>query len=177
MESQAYSSSSSTSLSSFYLQEEKKLVKPQSPPAPSFQASLHSVRKIPAKPWKKPIAPLPPTPPRIYKVACVDFKEVVQRLTGAGAVSDFQPAPSRLLHRPASMPLSLSAGSAGDGSATTLQVPPLSTTFTDEVAELVEKPRKQPESFESPLGLFSLSPRSHAWFSFPLMSPGAQSSS
>ncbi|KAI4326014.1 hypothetical protein MLD38_031372 [Melastoma candidum] len=53
-----------------------------------FEKSLHAVRKgggTPLKPWKKPTAPLPPQPSnRVYKVAAIDFKEIVQKLTGAG---------------------------------------------------------------------------------------------
>ncbi|GAV57723.1 VQ domain-containing protein [Cephalotus follicularis] len=49
----------------------------------SYTASLHSVRKSPSKPWKKPIAPLPPTPQRLYKVDPINFRDLVQKLTGA----------------------------------------------------------------------------------------------
>ncbi|CAI9763375.1 unnamed protein product [Fraxinus pennsylvanica] len=62
-----------------YPQEEEKKAKQ----LPSFLTSLHSVRKVPTKPMKKPIAPFPPTPPKIYSVDPVNFKEVVQKLTGA----------------------------------------------------------------------------------------------
>ncbi|KAL2528337.1 uncharacterized protein Fot_20938 [Forsythia ovata] len=47
-----------------------------------FRTELHSVRKVPSKPMKKPIAPYPPIPPKIYKVDPINFREVVQRLTG-----------------------------------------------------------------------------------------------
>ncbi|XP_048439789.1 uncharacterized protein LOC103928862 [Pyrus x bretschneideri] len=41
-------------------------------------------RLLRGKPWKKPaVAPLPPTPPRIYKVDPINFRELVQRLTCA----------------------------------------------------------------------------------------------
>lgn len=49
----------------------------------SYQSSLHAVRKAPLKPWKKPIAPVPPAGPKVYKVDPVNFRELVQRLTGA----------------------------------------------------------------------------------------------
>ncbi|KAK7309141.1 hypothetical protein RJT34_05643 [Clitoria ternatea] len=45
---------------------------------------LHSVRKSQAKPWKKaPVAPPPPTPIRVYQVDAINFRNVVQQLTGA----------------------------------------------------------------------------------------------
>ncbi|KAL2504731.1 vq motif-containing protein [Abeliophyllum distichum] len=47
-----------------------------------FRTELHSVRKVSSKPMKKPIAPFPPIPQKIYKVDPVNFREVVQRLTG-----------------------------------------------------------------------------------------------
>lgn len=52
---------------------------------PPYHAALHSVRKLPAKHViaKKPIAPMPPTPPKIYKVESVNFRDVVQSLTAA----------------------------------------------------------------------------------------------
>ncbi|CAL5356748.1 unnamed protein product [Camellia sinensis] len=65
---------------------------------------LTVVRKIPAKPWKKPIAPPAlPNPPRIYKVQSIDFKQVVQKLTGASQ------SQSRRLQRVAPPPLTLSS--------------------------------------------------------------------
>ncbi|XP_042012227.1 doublesex and mab-3 related transcription factor 3, truncated-like [Salvia splendens] len=67
-------------------------------PPPSFRSALHTVRK----PTKKPIAPPPPAPPRIYKVAPVELKDVVQKLTGSVEVQ-----PTRLLREVAPPPLSL----------------------------------------------------------------------
>ncbi|KAM3217671.1 putative protein DDB [Capsicum annuum] len=73
-------SSSSSDSSSTYIQEVKKNKKI----LPSYYSSLHGVRKIPTKPMtKQPIAPLPPTPPKIYRVEPINFKEVVQMLTAA----------------------------------------------------------------------------------------------
>ncbi|KAM3325057.1 putative protein DDB [Capsicum chacoense] len=73
-------SSSSSNSSSTYIQEVKKNKKI----LPSYYSSLHGVRKIPTKPMtKQPIAPLPPTPPKIYRVEPINFKEVVQMLTAA----------------------------------------------------------------------------------------------
>ncbi|KAK4348438.1 hypothetical protein RND71_031193 [Anisodus tanguticus] len=83
--SYAISSSSSSSSTPFstYVQDQNKNKK-----LPSYHSSLHGVRRLPAKPMtKQPIAPLPPTPPKIYKVEPVNFKEVVQMLT---ASTEFQ---------------------------------------------------------------------------------------
>ncbi|XP_016451702.2 uncharacterized protein LOC107776331 [Nicotiana tabacum] len=75
----AISSSSSSSNSIPYQQEVKK-----NKALPSYHSSLHGVRRLPLKPMtKQPIAPLPPTPPKIYRVEPVNFKEVVQMLTVA----------------------------------------------------------------------------------------------
>ncbi|CAE6003349.1 unnamed protein product [Arabidopsis arenosa] len=50
----------------------------------NYQSSLHSTRKQPAKPWKKPVTGLPQRMhPKVYRVEPVNFKELVQRLTGA----------------------------------------------------------------------------------------------
>ncbi|CAL5372698.1 unnamed protein product [Camellia sinensis] len=141
--------------------------------APSFHSTLHSVRKIPAKPRKKPIAPpAPPNPPRIYKVKSINFKQVVQKLTGASQ------SQSRRLQSVAPPPLTLSStqSAISDNSdkavvGSTLEhlllpnttMTPLSATFRDLGAV-------------SPMG-FSLSPSSsRAWFSFLLQSPGTLSS-
>lgn len=50
---------------------------------------LHSVRKIPGKNsiMKKPIAPMPPTLPQVYKVDPVDFRDVIQRVFHARAAA------------------------------------------------------------------------------------------
>lgn len=45
---------------------------------------LHTVRKVQAKPWKKAaVAPPAPTPIRVYKVDAINFRDLVQQLTGA----------------------------------------------------------------------------------------------
>ncbi|KAL0798594.1 hypothetical protein Bca101_053769 [Brassica carinata] len=50
----------------------------------NYLASLHSTRKQPSKPLKRPISPpLNPMHPHVYRVEPVNFKELVQRLTGA----------------------------------------------------------------------------------------------
>ncbi|KAK6779476.1 hypothetical protein RDI58_021660 [Solanum bulbocastanum] len=75
----SFSSSSSNNASSTYAQQVKKNKK-----LASYHSSLHGVRKLPTKPMTKlPIAPLPPTPPKIYRVEPNDFKDVVQMLTSS----------------------------------------------------------------------------------------------
>ncbi|KAL8546471.1 hypothetical protein ACS0TY_006272 [Phlomoides rotata] len=91
----SYSYSSNSSTYDHYQRETKS----RKPP-PAFRSALHSVRKNIIT--KKPIAPLPPTPPKIYKVGPFEFKEVVQKLTGA---PDFQ---QTRLQEVAPPPLSLS---------------------------------------------------------------------
>lgn len=159
--SQSYSSSSSTiDYPSSYPQVEKSR-------QPSQQSHLHSVRKPPAKPWKKLAAPVVPNPPRVYQVKPVDFKSLVQQLTGVQ-----EPEPRRL-QSVAPPPLSLKVA---EKPATLELLPsPLSSTFHDLMNETLDgKPWKLSDSFgaTSPLG-FSLSP---SWCNLPLLSPGTLSS-
>ncbi|CAH2076181.1 unnamed protein product [Thlaspi arvense] len=51
----------------------------------NYLTSLHSTRKQPSKPLKRPAtsSPLQPMHPQVYRVEPVNFKELVQRLTGA----------------------------------------------------------------------------------------------
>lgn len=78
--SSSFSNSSNYSATQFPSREDRN----RKPP-PAYRSALHSVRKLPAKHviTKKPIAPMPPTRPKIYKVAPVNFRDVVQRLTAA----------------------------------------------------------------------------------------------
>ncbi|CAN4123658.1 unnamed protein product [Withania somnifera] len=74
-----YSSSFSSSSSSFvgHDQHGEKKEKP-------YLSTLHRVRSVPSKSIiKKPIAPAPPIPPKIYRVEAVYFRQVVQMLTAA----------------------------------------------------------------------------------------------
>ncbi|KAG8384254.1 hypothetical protein BUALT_Bualt04G0099000 [Buddleja alternifolia] len=145
------------------------------PPPPSFKTALHSVRKPPAKNiiMKKPIAPMPPTPPKIYKVDPADFRDVVQKLTGA---TEYQP---RRLRDVAPPPLNLSPAHRRPNVHPSSMMPFFgnsSAVFLAETQE--EKPLK---SFESTFGGlsslgFSLSPSSLAWCSSILFSPGTLSS-
>ncbi|KAI8032001.1 VQ motif-containing protein 29 [Camellia lanceoleosa] len=197
MESQSYNYSSSSTTYHHCSCPHGKNSKPSPPPPPpSYHSSLHSVRKLPAKPWKKPIAPLPPIPPRVYKVDHVDFKQVVQKLTAA---PEFQP---RRLQSVAPPPLSLSTptpaaaaaavssdnNNIGNKGATlelfpspnniTATMTPLSSFYRELMSETLDtQPWNISDSFAvvSPLG-FGSSPNSHPWCSFPLLSPGTLSS-
>ncbi|CAK9152998.1 unnamed protein product [Ilex paraguariensis] len=159
---------------------------PPAKPPTGFRSSLHSVRKLSGKPMKQPIAPLPPTPPKVYKVDPINFKEVVQKLTGA---PEFQP---RHLHEVVvPPPLNLSASASSDdrdniGAPLELfpspSKSPLQATFPELTTEAQdEESWKLSESFGaptlSPVG-FSPPPYSLAWWpsSSLLMSPGTLSS-
>ncbi|CAL4890677.1 unnamed protein product [Urochloa decumbens] len=54
-------------------------------PAAAHEAALRAVQKPPAKPWRgggSSAAP-PPPPPKVYRVEPREFRDLVQRLTGA----------------------------------------------------------------------------------------------
>nr|GMC97096.1 serine/arginine repetitive matrix protein 2-like [Ipomoea batatas] len=70
-------------------------VKPLRPP--SYLSSLHSVRRLPGRHMikKMPIAPMPPTPPKIYKVLPAHFKEAVQMLTAEPGTKTVVPESAR----------------------------------------------------------------------------------
>lgn len=154
------SSSSSASYLSHNIQETK---------AAPYYSSLHSVRKAPAKPWKKPIAPLPPTPPRVYKVDPINFRELVQKLTAA---PEFTQAQTRRLQSSAPPPLDVA-------SSTAVVLRPLPEkqslcTMYKEFSDTLEM-KSQKGSSDAFLEL-NLSPSSYSWCSIPLLSPGTLSS-
>ncbi|CAN8314772.1 unnamed protein product [Cochlearia groenlandica] len=51
----------------------------------NYHSSLHSTRKQPTKPWRKPATTtsIQRMHPKVYRVEPVNFKELVQRLTGS----------------------------------------------------------------------------------------------
>uniref|UniRef100_A0A0D9VXD0 VQ domain-containing protein n=1 Tax=Leersia perrieri TaxID=77586 RepID=A0A0D9VXD0_9ORYZ len=56
----------------------------------SHEAALRAVQRPAAKPWRGAagaMAPSAPAPPKVYRVAPRDFRELVQRLTGAGGTA------------------------------------------------------------------------------------------
>ncbi|KAF8763056.1 hypothetical protein HU200_008906 [Digitaria exilis] len=52
-------------------------------PAAAHEAALRAVQKPPAKPWRGGAAAPPPPPPKVYRVEPREFRDLVQRLTGA----------------------------------------------------------------------------------------------
>ena len=53
-------------------------------PAAAHEAALRAVQKPPAKPWRGGgAASTPPPPPKVYRVEPREFRDLVQRLTGA----------------------------------------------------------------------------------------------
>ncbi|KAK2356797.1 VQ motif-containing protein [Trifolium repens] len=86
---ESYSTSYSSSKSSYISQNTKKASGSMKHDQYPFQSNkyswLHTVRKSPTKTWNKkaPIAPMAPTPPKVYKVDPINFKELVQSLTCA----------------------------------------------------------------------------------------------
>ncbi|WCJ31468.1 VQ motif-containing protein [Euphorbia peplus] len=171
---EAYSYSSSSSSSSMY--SSQNTLKQSH----SFISSLHSVRKSQLKPSKKPIAPLPPTPPRVYKVDPINFRDLVQKLTGATEEEDIEqmthiPEQHHRLQRVAPPPLDIRQPATG-----LVNNSPVKTPFSALYRELMcdtpdQKTRNVSESLMSPgfldLNLFSPT----AWCSFPLLSPGTLS--
>nr|GMC66278.1 serine/arginine repetitive matrix protein 2-like [Ipomoea batatas] len=189
---ESYSSSSSSSVScpfAVYQVEEGKKAKP----LPSYQSSLHAVRRVPKPMTKKPIAPMPPTPPKIYKVEPLHFKETVQMLTTAPG---FQSAvgscsSSRRLQDVAPPPLDLkpkSAPETGDDAHVSDvfgnindQAVLSGETSTLEIIMPPQHPRTPAPNVcggyaNSPLGVPPLSPSSLAWWASILPSPGTLSS-
>ncbi|TMW82646.1 hypothetical protein EJD97_005478 [Solanum chilense] len=195
-------SSSNNNTSCTYAQEVKKNKK-----LASYHSSLHGVRRLPLKPMTKlPIAPLPPTPPKIYRVEPNDFKDVVQMLTsspefqsvsnnsisrsdcgsgsrygfGSGCSSGSSSFNSRRLQDIAPPPLDLSPVSLqrSNNNNNQFEMCVDSTTFEAQERSHVT-PRIPSENYFgscSPLANFPLSPASFAWCSSILFSPGTLAS-
>ncbi|KAK3416558.1 hypothetical protein EUGRSUZ_H02319 [Eucalyptus grandis] len=134
----------------------------------------------PAKPWKKPTAPVPPNPTRVYKVEPINFRELVQKLTGAPSRQQLpHHPPARRLQEAAPPPLELlmhnpvrsdinNNNAAAAGKAAT----PLSAVYRELVSEGLEK--KSPHKFGDGFEL-SLSPSFLGWSTIPMLSPGTLS--
>ncbi|KZV48437.1 hypothetical protein F511_17519 [Dorcoceras hygrometricum] len=150
----SYSSNSSVQLNPRYQEQEQERKTGKN--LTGFRSSFYSIRKHPYSKniSKKPIAPLPPTRPKIYKVDPLSFKDVVQKLTSA---QEFQPT---RLQEVAPPPLSLSPPRAV---AAPLHEETQRETIDRDFGDL------------SPLG-FSLSPASLAWCSSFIFSPKTISS-
>ncbi|KAE8704102.1 VQ motif-containing protein 29 [Hibiscus syriacus] len=156
----------------------------KAPQASSFHGSLHTVRKPFSKPWKKPIAPFPPTPPKVYAVDPRNFRDLVQKLTGAPefmpqthnltSTTQFELPHHQRLQRVAPHPLHVAAS-------------PLSRVEVSAPLNLfsgLDHTIPQHQSFSNnsmntmtsnSLGL-NLSPSSYNWCAFPILSPGTLAS-
>ncbi|ESQ46207.1 hypothetical protein EUTSA_v10000717mg [Eutrema salsugineum] len=85
--------------------------------------NYHSIRKQPAKPWKKPVtASLQRMHPRVYRVEPVNFKELVQRLTGA---QDHEPE----VHQTEAKPLKISDETTANENPFAFDLSPSSSRF------------------------------------------------
>lgn len=120
---------------------------------PSYHSALHSIRRpLQPKPMmKKPIAPLPPTPPKIYQVEPSNFKEVVQKLT---SIPEFQPRRLKDMAPPPLTLLQSTTSISNDKTKDQFVTPP--TSFSDHFG--IQTP--------------TLSPATLAWCSFLIQSPG-----
>ncbi|KAK9054145.1 hypothetical protein SSX86_025222 [Deinandra increscens subsp. villosa] len=184
----SYSSSSSSSSSSSNNHPPKTI----KPTRPSYKDSLHSVRKPTQKQLinKQFIAPLPPTPHKVYNVTPSNFKDVVRMLTGT---PEFQSPSTRRLKDIAPPPLILSTipkpsifpkpqpSSGGEGETSTdFTLSPNFSKFLNETLDTNRFVSVSPVKadwfeglspiFMSPLAL-SLSPSSLSWCSSLLHSP------
>ncbi|KAB2600587.1 hypothetical protein D8674_041034 [Pyrus ussuriensis x Pyrus communis] len=164
----SYSSSSSASSTTKYLSQTIQPTKgstSNSKQLPHHHSSLHSVQKSSSKPWKKPaVAPLPPTPPRIYKVDPINFRELVQRLTCAPEFME-----TRSLQSVAPPPIDIRVSSVPNHVHSSPEIgSPFSVMYKDllDTLELTQWTHQR-LNWQSP---------SSDWFSFPLLSPGTLSS-
>lgn len=170
---ESYSTSYSSSNKSPYLSQNTKQAKGQKHAYPLKSHSLlHSVRQSNAKPWKKmPVAPMPPTPVKVYKVDPLNFRELVQQLTGA---PEFKPQQEP--HHQLVQTVTSSAATSLDVAAAS---PPVSTNwyqdFQSELFGVKTQGTTTTDGAMTPGFLdMSLSPPSSYsnWCFFPLLSPG-----
>ncbi|KAK7346883.1 hypothetical protein VNO80_21407 [Phaseolus coccineus] len=154
---EAYSSSFSSSNSSYLTQnpDESKGLKLVYP-LQSHYSWLHSVRKPLAKPRKKaPVAPMPPTPAKVYKVDAINFRDVVQQLTGAPE------------HKPQPRQQQLLQSNMVARARTSLDVPNVPPKQSEPSGDMCTK---WYQDFD--FGMNLLSPTSYSTFCFfPLLSP------
>ncbi|KAL4582113.1 hypothetical protein LXL04_006653 [Taraxacum kok-saghyz] len=180
MDQNTYSSTSSLCSSSSHQQSQRKTIKSS---LYFYNNSLHSVRKSLQKPITKHfIAPLPPTPPKVYDVHVADFKDVVRVLTSS---PEFQNPSTRRLKDIAPPPLVISR--APKPSSPAIKMSPDFCKLISESPEMMDclgdlsqaglgfslkpGPHELSESeLVSPLGM-SLSPTTVSWCSSVLLSP------
>ncbi|KAG7034278.1 VQ motif-containing protein 29, partial [Cucurbita argyrosperma subsp. argyrosperma] len=150
----AYTSSSSSSSSSFLAQKRDQSEDVRREFSSYSNNNLHCVRKSMAKPWKKPaIAPLPPTRPRVYKVDPLNFRNLVQKLTGLAELR------SPRLQKMAPPPLDIARC-------------PVSNVAVVEASTLQPLPVRLDEAVDGGSFLeLNLSPFNKNWCSFPALSP------
>ncbi|XP_038883814.1 uncharacterized protein LOC120074676 [Benincasa hispida] len=157
----AYTSSSSSSSSSFLAkkneQSEHRAVRREfSSYSNDNNHNLHCIRKPMAKPWKKPaIAPLPPTRPRVYKVDPLNFRDLVQKLTGLAELR------SPRLQKMAPPPLDISRRPDSGSAAVE------ATLFKASPPVKLDNEAVDGGSFLE----LNLSPFNKNWCSFPALSP------
>ncbi|KAL6227515.1 hypothetical protein ACLB2K_001472 [Fragaria x ananassa] len=158
-------------------------------PLPYHHSSLHSVKKNSAKPWRKPaVAPLLPTPPRVYKVDPINFRDLVQKLTSAPEYQN-EPTRSTNLQSVAPPPIEIQRGPPHVPSPVSAKVTGSTSPFSVMYKDLAEtlglsitpQQQKKPVDHQNIMGdssylKLNLSPASQHWFSFPMLSPGTLTS-
>uniref|UniRef100_A0A1D1XZM1 VQ domain-containing protein n=1 Tax=Anthurium amnicola TaxID=1678845 RepID=A0A1D1XZM1_9ARAE len=133
--------------------------------------TLHSVRKPPAKPWKKPAA-APPIPPRVFRVEPRGFRQLVQRLTGAPELAP------RHLRDAAPVPLDVAPRQSAPPPWPLQQLAPPtplpSTTECGRGFPAGEVTTAEPYTMGTPSP--SLYSACMAWCNLPVLSPGSMAS-
>ncbi|GMI68762.1 hypothetical protein HRI_000545500 [Hibiscus trionum] len=178
MESYSSSSSSAAAAAAALGFEEARGLKLKATPA-SFHGSLHSVRKPLSKPWKKPIAPFPPTPPKVYTVDPINFRDLVQKLTGSPefmsrshiptSTTQFE-VPHQRLQRVAPPPLHVAASPLSRAEVSA----PLNlfSGLDDSTSQNQNYSNVPMNTITSNSFGLNLSPSSYNWCAFPILSPG-----
>ncbi|XP_020157158.1 uncharacterized protein [Aegilops tauschii subsp. strangulata] len=89
------------------------------PSVPGHEAALRAVQKPPAKPWRAGGGLTPaPTPPKVYRVEPREFRDLVQRLTGAPAAAMArQHQHTHQLQRAPTQPVPVRPGGVEDAAA------------------------------------------------------------
>ncbi|KAF5181368.1 hypothetical protein FRX31_029043 [Thalictrum thalictroides] len=127
--------------------------------------NLHSVRKPPAKPWRKPVIPLPP---KVYRVRPVDFLKTVQKLTGAPEFQSQSQSHQQVGPPPLNMVMAQPTSKYNVSE-------PLELLGSRDIVSSAGVRNEFPveSQLTSSFDIFS-SPSWHPWYSLPLMSPGSQ---
>lgn len=122
---------------------------------------------------------MPPPRPRVYKVDPINFRDLVQKLTGSQPSETVQ-SPQRL-KKIAPPPLDVAARSflGGDNKTVAVQAPsPVKSPFSGFCRELMSENEMfdvKRDMLDTSMGL-SLSPSTYNWCAYyPLLSPGSLS--